>query len=94
MNKILSWFVNLIRIILPKTELEKNLSYISALNTNPDNYGKISMIYLKLHTMYAVMIGKHGDDTINFYYAQFFYNLHKDYRERYFEHKLKQNEKY
>jgi hypothetical protein len=84
--------MNLIRIIIPKTELEKIIDHISTLKNDPDNYGKISAMYLKLHTMYAVMIGKRGDVSINFYYSQFFFNLHKDYRERYFEHKLKQNE--
>jgi len=92
MNNILNWFMNLIRIITPKTELDKTLDYIISLKSNPDNYGKISCAYLKIHTMYAVLIGKTGDDNINFYYSQFFYNLHKDYKERYFEHKLKQNE--
>jgi hypothetical protein len=38
------------------------------------------------------MIGKGGDDTINFYYSQFFDNLQKEYRERYYEYKTKQNE--
>lgn len=92
MNKILNWIVNLIRIIIPKTELEKTLNHIEVLKTNPENYGKVAAIYLKLHTKYGVMIGKGGDNTINFYYSQFFDNLQKEYRERYYEYKTKQNE--
>jgi len=91
-QKILNWLVNLIRIIMPKTELEKTLNNIEVLKTNPNNYGKVSVIYLKIHTGYAVTIGKSGDDNINFYYSQFFYNLYKEYRERYYEYKTKQNE--
>ena len=88
-EKIKVYFLKFMRLIIPKTELEKQLEEINKLKNNPDNYGKVAMMYMKLQNIHAMLIGKNGDDNWNFFLADFYGKQHKMYRELYFEHKLK-----
>jgi hypothetical protein len=88
-EKIKVYFLKFMRLIIPKTELEKQLDEINKLKNNPDNYGKVSMMYLKLQNIHAMLIGRNGDDNWNFFLADFYGKQHKMYRELYFEYKLK-----
>ena len=88
-EKIKDYLLKFMRLIIPKTELEKQLDDINNLKNNPDNYGKVAMIYMKLQNIHAMLIGKNGDDNWNFFLADFYGKQHKMYRELYFEHKLK-----
>jgi hypothetical protein len=83
------YFLKFMRLIIPKTELEKQLDNINKLKNNPDNYGKVAMMYMKLQNIHAMLIGKNSDDNWNFFLTDFYGNQHKIYRELYFEHKLK-----
>ena len=88
-EKIKDYFLKFMRLIIPKTELEKQLDDINKLKNNPDNYGKVAMMYMKLQNIHAMLIGKNGDDNWNFFLADFYGKQHKIYRELYFKHKLK-----
>ena len=88
-EKIKDYFLKFMRLIIPKTELEKQLDNINKLKNNPDNYGKVAMMYMRLQNRHAMLIGKNGDDNWNFFLADFYGKQHKMYRELYFEHKLK-----
>lgn len=88
-EKIKDYFLRFIKLIIPKTELEKKLDEINKLKNNPDNYGKVAMMYLKLQHMHALLIGKGSDDNWNFFLSNVYGKQHKMYRELYFEHKLK-----
>ena len=88
-EKIKDYFLKFMRLIIPKTELEKQLDDINKLKNNPDNYGKVAMMYMKLQNIHAMLIGKNGDDNWNFFLADFYGKQHNMYRKLYFEHKLK-----
>lgn len=87
-EKIKGYFLWLIRLFLPKSELEKQLDGINKLKNNPENYGKVAAMYLKLHNINALLIGKGVDDKWNFFLADVYGKQYKMYRELYFEYKL------
>ena len=74
------------RLIIPKTELEKRLDEIDELKNNPDNYGKVAMMYYKLQNIHAMLIGINGDDNWNFFLADVYGKQYEMYR---VEHKVK-----
>ena len=88
-EKIKDYFLKFMRLIISKTELEKELDEINKLKNNPDNYGKVAMMYMKLQNIHAMLIGKNDDDNWNFFLVDFYGKQHKMYRELYFEHKSK-----
>jgi hypothetical protein len=91
LEKIKGYFLTVMKLFMPETELEKTLDEIDKLKNNPDNYGKVAMMYLKLQNMHALLIGKSEDDNWNFFLSQTYGKQHKIYRELYFEHKSKIN---
>jgi len=84
-EKIRDCFLRFIQFLVPKTDLEKQLDEINKLKNNPDNYGKVAAMYLKLHNMYALLIGKGYDDEWNFSLSQFYKKQYEMYREMYYE---------
>jgi hypothetical protein len=85
-EKFRNYFFRFMRLIMPKTELEKTLDEIDKLKNNPDNYGKVAMMYFKLKNMHAMLIGRTGDDNWNFFLADVYGKQYKMYREMYIEH--------
>ncbi len=70
---MLRYLFKFLRLIIPKNEVEKILDeIINELKNNPINYIKVAMLYLRLHNIYAILIGKNGDDKLNFYLANFY----------------------
>ena len=64
-------FFKLTKMITPKTELEILLDNINELKNNPDNYGKVAMMYYKLQNIHAILIGRNGDDSFNLLLVSF-----------------------
>ena len=75
-------------MITPKTELEILLDNINELKNNPDNYGKVAMMYYKLQNIHAILIGRNGDDSFNLLLVDFYGKQYEMYRELYTEHML------
>ena len=80
-KKVMFWFI--------KPKIYNPLDTIRMLKNNPDNYGKVSMMYLKLQNIHALTIGKGLDDDWNFFFIDFYGKQYNLYRDLYFEYKLK-----
>lgn len=85
-KKIANCFLRFIRVFIPKTYLEKQLDEINKLKNNPNNYWRVATIYLKLHHIHALLIGKGSDDNWNFFLSQIYEKQYKIYREMFLEH--------
>lgn len=92
-EKIKDYFLRFVRIITPKTELDKRFEEINKLKDNPNNFGLVAQMYLNLQNTHSLLIGKGGDDNWNFLLSQIFGKQHKMYRELYFEYKSKHEKK-
>lgn len=86
MNKFL---YNILQKIIPKTEIQLLLEDIDKLKIDPNNYGKVAMMYLKLQNIYGMLLGRTHDDKLNFLMVDFYGKQYKLYRELFIEYKLK-----
>jgi ribosomal protein L30/L7E len=78
--------IKFLRFIVPKTELQKQLDKINELKDNPDNYGLVAQMYLRLHNINSLLILK-DEDNIHYLYADVFLKQYNIYRELYIENK-------
>lgn len=78
--------IKILRFIIPKTDLQKELDKINELKDNPDNYGLVAEMYLRLHHVHEALIGRY-EDSYHYLCTDMCLKQYNIYRELYIEHK-------
>lgn len=86
-EKIKNYLFKFMRSIIPRTELEKIHDEIDRLKNDPENYGKVAMMYMRLQNIHAMFIGRGGDDNLNFLLSSTYGSMYRKYREWYMIYK-------
>lgn len=78
-----NFFKKLKNLLFTESEFDKIHNEILKLKDTPSNYGKVAFMYLKLNSMYGILIGKsdNDQDQINFMWAEVCFKQYQMYRE-------------
>lgn len=83
--KIIFNIINWIKTYLPKNEIDTILYEIKKIENDECKYHRVAAMYLKLHTIYGLMLGKTDDDDYNYFLADLYYKKYEWYRSEYFK---------
>lgn len=82
-EKFSDYFWRFIKWMTPETEADRIVNEMKKLDeNNPENFGKLAMMNLKLHNGYAMMLGRTNNDSYNFLMANLYYDTYKYFREK------------
>jgi hypothetical protein len=82
-EKFSDYFWRLLKWMTPETETDIICNEIKKLDeNNPENFGKLALMNLKLSNGYAMMLGRTNDDVYNHFMVNLYYDTYKLFREK------------
>lgn len=82
-EKFSNYFWRFLKWMIPETEADRIVNEMKKLDeNNPENFGKLAMMNLKLSNGYAMMLGRTNDNAYNNLMANLYYDTYKYFHQK------------